>query len=91
MAPTVGGSIISLPHCHNERSCPEFHIGIGRDNVVQAFWADISLGLQSEIILGTDIGTGHMMKHGISLEPIGTANRTDRFVAFTLEFVARHR
>jgi hypothetical protein len=35
--------------------------------------------------LGTDIGTGHMMKHGISLEPIGTANRTDRFVAFTLE------
>jgi hypothetical protein len=56
--------------------------GVVRHDVAPAFRTGISSGCRDEIILWTDIGTHHVMKHWINLQPFSPASRAHRLIPF---------
>jgi hypothetical protein len=96
-------SILACPECRRRgwrhhhllatsdtaRACPhDFASGVARDDVAPAFRAGISGGCRGEVILWTDIGAHHVMKHWKHLQPFGAASRANRLIPFTLHGVA---
>jgi len=71
------------------RACPhDLASGVVRDDAAPAFRTRISLDCRGEVILWTDIGTHHVMKHRKNLQPCGAASRAHRLIFFNLHRVA---
>jgi hypothetical protein len=63
---------------------------VARHNAAAAFWTGVSSDCRSEVILRTDMGTRHVMKHRKNLQPFGAASRAHRLIRFNLHLVALH-
>jgi hypothetical protein len=96
-------SILACPECRQRgwrhyhllatsdtaRACPhDLASGVARHNVAPTFRTGISSDCRGEVILWTDIGTHHVMKHRKNLQPFGAASRAHRLVPFNLHRVA---
>ena len=66
----------------------DFASEVARDDVAPAFRTPISIDYGGEIVLWTDIGTHHVMKHRKNLQPFSAATWAHRLIRFYLHRVA---
>src|SRR5262245_32768273 len=61
---------------------------VARHNIAPAFRTGISSSCEREVILRTDVGTDHVMKHWKELQRFGAASRTHGLILLNLHRLA---
>jgi hypothetical protein len=78
-----GDTIICMPYRTQRALVPAISQAGSSDTMLRRhFRTGISSGCRDEIILWTDIGTHHVMKHWINLQPFSPASRAHRLIPF---------
>ena len=84
-----GDTTISLRHRTQRALVPTISQAGSPDTMSRRHFGQVyPLSCRGEVILWTDIGTHHVMKHRKDLQPLGAASRAHRLIPFNLHCVA---